>query len=200
MKPTETKTYLALGDSMSIDYYTDVKGGGAVTQLYKRLCARPGACWHLEDRTTDGFRMADIDFQGPPADLITMTVGGNDLLQNMDRNPTEFIPCFSEAYCRLAAGIRRAHPQASVIVGNIYQPQGLAAGLQAALDECNRVIGRWAKVYEFRLADIHRAFRGHEREYLCLLIEPTLKGASVIADLFEEEWNDATLKTEGVVE
>ena len=29
----ERRTYLALGDSMSIDLYTGVKGGGAVSRL-----------------------------------------------------------------------------------------------------------------------------------------------------------------------
>ena len=52
-----TKTYLALGDSMSIDFYTGQPGGGAVTQFYKRLCERPGDCWRLDDRTADGHRM-----------------------------------------------------------------------------------------------------------------------------------------------
>jgi lysophospholipase L1-like esterase len=180
-----TKTYLALGDSMSIDAYTGQAGGGAVSQFYKRLCGRPGDCWRLDDRTVDGQIITGVNFLGQ-ADLITMTIGGNDLLQNMDSGPAEFIPRFSEAYCRLAAGIRRAHPQATVVVGNIYQPQGLSASLQASLDECNCVIGRWAEVHGFRLADIHGAFQGHEDEYLCLAIEPTLKGATAIADLFEQ--------------
>jgi len=30
----ERRTYLALGDSMSIDLYTGVEGGGAVRQFY----------------------------------------------------------------------------------------------------------------------------------------------------------------------
>jgi hypothetical protein len=30
------------------------------------------------------------------------------------------------------------------------------------------------------------AFLGHEAEYLCYNIEPSLKGATVIADLFEQ--------------
>ena len=181
-----TKTYLALGDSMSIDYYTGVAGGGAVAQFYERLCGQADVAWRLDDRTVDGQIIAGVKFLGP-ADLITMTVGGNDLLQNMDRDPAEFIPRFDEDYCRLAAGIRRAHPQATVIVGNIYRPQwdNLSSGLQKALDDANRVIGHWAETYGFRLADIHGAFRGHEDEYLCLAIEPTLQGAAVIAGLFK---------------
>ena len=181
-----TKTYLALGDSMSIDLYTGQAGGGAVAQFYRRLCQRPGDCWRLDDRTLDGQQMAGVKFRGWPADLITMTIGGNDLLMNMDRDPAEFIPEFSRQYARLTLALREAHPRATVIVGNIYRPQaGVAGALEKALDEINCIIGRVAAAYGFRLADIHAAFRGHEQEYLCLGIEPTLNGATVIADLFE---------------
>jgi hypothetical protein len=76
MKPTETKTYLALGDSMSIDAYTGVPGGGAVTQLFKRLQARNGEEWRLDDRTCDGCTIEGVArlLPLPPADLVTMTV------------------------------------------------------------------------------------------------------------------------------
>jgi lysophospholipase L1-like esterase len=181
-----TKTYLALGDSMSIDAYTGQTGGGAVAQLYKRLCGQAAATWRLDDRTVDGQRIGGVNFLGQ-ADLITMTIGGNDLLQNMELPPAEFLPRFSQNYFRLAAGIRKAHPQATVIVGNIYEPQWpLTPSLLEALDEANRVISRWAGVQGFRLVDIRGAFQGHEDEYLCCSIEPTLKGAAVIADLFEQ--------------
>ncbi len=116
-------TYLALGDSMSIDEYTGVRGGGAVAQFYRRLQGRQDGPWRLIDRTTDGHRMADIDFRGP-ADLITMTIGGNDLVQHIADDPAEFVPLFEDAYRDLAAAIRKAHPQATIIVGNVYQPQG----------------------------------------------------------------------------
>src|SRR6478672_1456416 len=42
------RVYLALGDSISIDDYTGVHGGGAVSQLAHRLGAE------LVDRTRDG--------------------------------------------------------------------------------------------------------------------------------------------------
>ena len=182
------KTYLALGDSMSIDEYTGVRGGGAVAQFYRRLQGRQDGPWRLIDRTTDGHRMADIDFRGP-ADLITMTIGGNDLVQHIADDPAEFVPLFDDAYRDLAAAIRKAHPQATIIVGNVYQPQGgLPRPLRAALDKCNWAIARWAHVEGFHLADIHGAFLGHEADYLCLGIEPSLAGATVIAGLFEKAW------------
>ena len=65
------KTYLALGDSMSIDAYTGVPGGGAVAQFYKRLCARGSDTWILDDRTVERSWTAsvalenDLAFRGP---------------------------------------------------------------------------------------------------------------------------------------
>ena len=40
----DLRTYLALGDSMSIDLYTGVKGGGAVSQFHRWL----GTTWTLD--------------------------------------------------------------------------------------------------------------------------------------------------------
>ena len=58
--------------------------------------------------------------------------------------------------------------------------------LQATLEAVNGWIAEKVAAYGFRLADIAGAFLGHEAEYLCYRIEPTLKGASVIAGLFEQ--------------
>ena len=188
-----TKIYLALGDSMSIDLYTDVVGGGAVAKFYKRLCTTPDVSWRLDDRTSDGQRMEGVNFGvnagDSPADLITLTVGGNDLLQNMGRDPAEAVPEFVEGYSQLTQAIRDAHPQATVIVGNIYQPQALPEPLEASLNKINEVIAFWVHERGFRLVDIHGAFLGHEMEYLCCGIEPTFQGATAIADLFEQAAN-----------
>ena len=182
------KTYLALGDSMSIDKYTGVPGGGAVAQLHKRLAKRGDANWTLDDRTFDGCTISGVPRTSPLLNvaLVSMTIGGNDLVQNMDRDLQEYIPEFERSYRDLLGGIRNRHPQAVVIVGNIYHPQAdLPPHLDAALQKVNLFIAATVQQHGFRLADIYGAFRGHEQEYLCLGIEPTLKGATVIADLFE---------------
>ena len=76
--------------------------------------------------------------------------------------------------------------KAVVVVGNIYKPAAeYPREIDQALDQVNRFIGETVAQHGFRLADIYGAFRGHEQEYLCLGIEPTLKGATMIADLFE---------------
>jgi len=70
--------YLALGDSISIDDYTGVHGGGAPSQLARKLglelidLTRDG-------NTTDGV-LADLAAAPAAAEVVTITAGGNDLL------------------------------------------------------------------------------------------------------------------------
>src|SRR5206468_6204722 len=71
-------TYLALGDSISIDDYTGVPGGGAASQLARKLGL------DLVDLTRDGNTtqgvLADLARAPISADVVTLTAGGNDLL------------------------------------------------------------------------------------------------------------------------
>jgi lysophospholipase L1-like esterase len=72
------RVYLALGDSISIDDYTGRRGGGAASQLARRVgvelvdLARDG-------NTTHGV-LADLARAPARADVMTLTAGGNDLL------------------------------------------------------------------------------------------------------------------------
>jgi lysophospholipase L1-like esterase len=70
--------YLALGDSISIDDYTGVRGGGASSQLARKLGV------DLVDLTRDGNTTQDVlaDLAAAPAapEIVTLTAGGNDLL------------------------------------------------------------------------------------------------------------------------
>ncbi len=70
--------YLAVGDSMSIDDYTGVDGGGAASQLARKLRIE------LVDLTVDGNTtqgvLADLARAPAGADVVTLTAGGNDLL------------------------------------------------------------------------------------------------------------------------
>lgn len=78
------KTYLGLGDSMSIDDYTGVEGGGAINQFFRT----PGDGWKLDDRVFDGSLMEGVPRDGI-GDVITLTIGGNDLLWNKERVPPQ---------------------------------------------------------------------------------------------------------------
>jgi GDSL-like Lipase/Acylhydrolase family len=72
------RIYLALGDSISIDDYTGVPGGGAPSQLAGKLGLG------LVDLTRDGNTtqgvLADLSRALAAADVVTLTAGGNDLL------------------------------------------------------------------------------------------------------------------------
>jgi GDSL-like Lipase/Acylhydrolase family len=72
------RVYVALGDSISIDDYTGVHGGGAASQLAGKLGLE------LVDLTRDGNTtqgvLADLAAAPMAADIVTLTAGGNDLL------------------------------------------------------------------------------------------------------------------------
>jgi lysophospholipase L1-like esterase len=107
VKPT--KTYLALGDSMSISAYTGHADGGAVAQLYKRLQTRQDTAWRLIDESYDGCVMAGVPLTQRPGgvDLITCTIGGNDLLLNLHRGIDAYRPEFEASYRRLMGRLQK---------------------------------------------------------------------------------------------
>lgn len=179
---TKKRTYLALGDSMSIDDYTGVEGGGAARQFFRML----GEGWVLDDRTFDGCMMAGVPRDGK-GDVITLTIGGNDLLWNKEKYLAKGLDEFVVEHKSLLMSIRTANPNADFIVGDIYAPAfSLSKFENAALAAANAAIHANCQEVGAILAPIHAAFRGHEQSYLCLNIEPTLAGAGVIADLFQK--------------
>jgi lysophospholipase L1-like esterase len=170
---------------MSIDLYTGVKGGGAVSQFYGWLWGL-GQSWQLKDKAADMCRMRYVP-ASKKGDLITLTIGGNDLLADQEMYVKEGLGSFAEEHLDLLTRIRAGNPSALLIVGTIYSPRmPLSPELTAALDEANGIIAANVERVGARLADIRQAFRGHENEYLCYDIEPSLKGAAVIASLFKE--------------
>jgi lysophospholipase L1-like esterase len=183
------RTYLALGDSMSIDQYTGVKGGGAVNQFYGML----GDSWKLDDRSSDMNRMRYVptDAHG---DVITMTIGGNDLIADLQRYLDDGLESFAKEHLALLQTIRENNPKAIFIVGNIYAPQSVLPELMLqSLDAANNAIAENVRAIGASLVDIRENFRKHEHEYLCYDIEPSHQGATVIANLFLEAYRNAQL-------
>ena len=174
---------------MSIDLYTGVKGGGAVSQFHKWL----GDSWKLDDRSIDMCRMRYVP-TGGQGNVITLTIGGNDLLADVQRYLEEGLESFGDEHLALLQSIRRANPNSLFIVGNVYAPQSpLTDKMTQALEAANSAIAVNTQSVGGALANIRETFRGHEQDYLCYDIEPSLKGASVIADLFREEALKANL-------
>jgi lysophospholipase L1-like esterase len=179
-----SRVYVALGDSMSIDLYTGVPGGGAVNQFYEWLKWLRQS-WRLDDRSANMCRMRYVP-TSVRGDLITLTIGGNDLLADQELYLKEGLGNFAQEHLELLTKLREGNPQAFIVVGDIYAPQTpLSEGLTRALEEANAIIAANVRKIDARLAGINQAFRGHEQEYLCYDIEPSLKGAAVIASLFK---------------
>jgi hypothetical protein len=188
-----------------------VPGGGAVAQLHTRLQTRQDTPWRLLDETYDGCTMSGVPLTRRPGgvNLVTLTIGGNDILQHMDCNPEDYRPEFEQAYRHLLGRIQKLGihkspdtgtvTDAIVVVGNIYAPDwGALSWAPFPADQAREILGHVnafiaekVRNFGFCLADIHGAFLGNEADYLCYAIEPTFKGASVIADLFEAAMNQS---------
>jgi lysophospholipase L1-like esterase len=187
--------YLALGDSISVDEYTGVVGGGAPAQLARRLGA------HLVDLTRDGNTttgtLADLSQAPAAADVVTLTAGGNDLLGGSF--PRGILQ-------RLGQIADRIEPlRARVIVNTVYDPSdgdneigrrelGLsrlqALELRRRLNAVNGGIRKLAHDRGFILADLERLFHGHgvasAEPWFVQVIEPNLPGATAIAQHWYE--------------
>lgn len=172
--------YYALGDSISIDDYAGGPGLGAASLLADdfgidlTLLARDGA-------TSDDVVRFQLDkVQGRPA-LITLTMGGNDLLttlftpaaagQQPDRDTAE------RTVQRVAANYATVMPAlaatgARVVVSTVYDPTDGTGELSWAglppwqgglevLATLNAVIRDAAAGHGAVVADLHAAFLGH---------------------------------------
>ena len=194
-------TYLALGDSISIDDYTEVEGGGAASQLARLLGADPFVDLTRDGRTTDGL-LADLARDDlPRADCATVTIGGNDLLGGyFERAVGDRATSGTESSTRLrtnlvSLGERLAALGCPVVMNTIYDPTdgddaraaelGLSPLARFGLQSANRAIQYVATLHGFLLCDLEALFSGHgywsDDPWIVMHIEPNLTGATAIA-------------------
>ena len=187
--------YVALGDSISIDDYTGVPGGGAPSQLARRLAL------DLVDLTRDGNTthgvLADLGRAPAAADIVTLTAGGNDLLGG------ELPHAILRRLREVADTIEPLG--ARVIINTVYDPSdgsneigrrelGLSRlatlELRRRLNVVNGGVRALARERGFLLADLERLFHGHgvasADSWFVHVIEPNLAGATAIADHWHE--------------
>ena len=250
-------TYLALGDSVSIDLYpaldvgqTEVAvnlerdalaGGVAPLGAASLLHENDEERWpeitgrelksHAPDvrfanLASDGATIGEVfGFQVPELEtvvgaagggggeetLVTLTVGGNDLLSAFANRPGarllgRFVEDIVQAYDYLVAAIVRELPGATILLTTVYDPTdgtGVAPGLldgagPLPLQHLDRVNAHVRELAErtpgARLADVHARFLGHgvtapeaERYYWRRsLVEPSALGASEIRRVWLE--------------
>jgi lysophospholipase L1-like esterase len=187
--------YLALGDSISIDLYTGVPGGGAVSQFAARIGAQVVENLCYDGCTTEGvLDMLSVVSIVPT--VVTVTVGGNDLLLCAGRPPE---PCLSAIMANLASiADQLAAFRCPVIINTIYDPTdgddvfapllGIPPDFRAIYVQLNAAIRTLAATRGFLLADLQALFHGHgiaaDAPWFVQRIEPNHPGATAIA----QEW------------
>jgi hypothetical protein len=185
--------YLALGDSISIDDYTGVRGCGAASQLARKLRCRPSRPHARRQhnrgrarrprRGTGGRGRRDPD--------------GRRQRPSQGDSPRAILP-------RLHRIADRIQPLgARVIIITIYDPSDgdndvgrcdlsrlAAIELRRRLNALNRGIGGLAAERGFLLADLERLFHGHgvasTEPWFVDVIEPNLAGATATAEHWYE--------------
>ncbi len=182
--------YVALGDSISIDDYTGVRGGGAASQFARRIGADPFRNLTRDGNVAEGV-LQDLErIEGRP-DLVTLTVGGNNLLLGDD--PEGIFLKIRQIAERLASY------ETTVILNTVYDPTdgndamaerlGLAPDLRERFEGVNQGIREIAGKYGFILSDLEELFHGHgalsQDPWYVMVIEPNLAGATAIARHWE---------------
>jgi hypothetical protein len=192
--------YLALGDSISIDDYTGVAGGGAASQLARRIGA---AGEDFQDLTRDGNTThgveRDLLLVRIAPEVTTLTAGGNNLL--MGETGAEIAAALEQISHRLArlGGV--------VILNTVYDPSdgddslagqiGVSPALRQEFNLLNQRIREIAAARGFLLADLERLFHGRGLRapdtWYVNVIEPNLAGATAIA----AHWVDLLQQRQG---
>lgn len=243
-------SYVALGDSMSIDLYPALDVGeidvavalerdahaGAVAKIgaASLLYANDDARWPAEqgadlvshhpgitfdNLASDGATIGDVFGEQLPrlaesADetLLTLTIGGNDLLSAFANKPRRSLMeaigrDIGEAYEFLLDALRRARPNARIVLTTIYDPSDRIGRIPGVLDDAgkmpldildtlnDRIRSLAAGTPNTVLADAYVHFLGHgasvpeaDRWYWRRsLIEPNAAGANEIRRV----WRDA---------
>lgn len=160
----------------------------------------------IDDVTTEELARLGHDSDDPGI-LVTLTVGGNDLLEALGagRYLDLAVRRIVERYTELVETIREELTNARLVLATVYDPTdgtGLLPGLEAygrlPLEYLNRfndhVRATAASHERIRLADVHRHFLGHgvnapeaERWYWKRnIIEPSARGASEIRRVWLE--------------
>jgi lysophospholipase L1-like esterase len=249
-------SYVALGDSMSIDLYPALDTGeidvavalervpeagnvaplGAASLLYQNDDARwpeevgsdlvsryPGIT--LRKLATDAATIGDVfGEQLPQLDesdeetLVTLTVGGNDLLSAMANKPRlslleSIARDVADAYEFLLDSVRRTRPNSLILLTTIYDPSDRIGRIPGVLEDAgtlplhildglNAHIRMLAEgTPNAALADVYAHFLGHgasvpeqDRWYWRRsLIEPNAQGANEIRRVWRDVLDEVEL-------
>ena len=199
-------SYMSMGDSLAAG-----KGATPVTRGYAYLLYQDQVFGKIDDVTFANAAVPGVTseqvlmWQVPAAiqvfkpDVITMSVGGNDLerilVEQLD--PIVVLGEFAANMGQILCGLRAALPDAVIIVGNQYDIPNLSADIPAVRDviiAANGLLADVAQTCGTKVADVFSALDG--RHGLLLgerkgaldpyEIHPTDAGYRVMAKAFKE--------------
>jgi lysophospholipase L1-like esterase len=226
--------YVALGDSISIDDYSGGPGRGGASLLFRNCdddfpawrgrdlaTARPGSTYRLlatdgaTTRTVLERQLPRLRSAGARPDLVTLTIGGNDLLSAYGDTAAarRVVGAVREAVARALSELAGLlAPGGRVVVGTVYDPSDgtgdhVRLGLPpwpdgvAVIGELNDALRGVAGDAGAAVAEIAAEFAGHgvlagdvrtsaarpsQRDlWFCSVIEPNAWGASGVRAAFE---------------
>lgn len=175
--------FIALGDSITAGY--GVNGRSFAVLYYTYLhSVNPNLRFinfGLNGLTTEGLTQilsANGDLRNllTQAELITVTIGSNDLLhaagaflRGIAPNVSVTLSYIDRNLDLTGSKIRSLNSKAIIKIGTIYNP--LLAGLffqyagsaQSIINQANKIIVHYAKRYGFKVIPIDKAFRGREQ-------------------------------------
>ncbi len=191
--------YMALGDSLAAGY-----GAIPATEGYVYLLYRSGVFDTIphtlfNDAAVIGATSQQVlDYQVPQAigafapDVITLTVGGNDLLSILaGADPATVLNTFGNNLDAILGALRTALPEANIYISNLYTISEIP-GADAIVLLINGIISTVAGAWGVPVADVYSAFNG--RTGLLLIerhgadqfeVHPTNAGYRIMAQAFE---------------
>ena len=191
--------YMALGDSLVAGYGAVPATQGYVYLLYKEgtfdkvtntLLSNPGVPGVTSRQVLEHQVPQAIEAFRPT--VITLTVGGNDLLRILQgANAGQVLSEFQANFTLILQNLRTALPDARIVVSNLYTiPQ--IPGADQVVPVFNQIVAGVASAFNVPVADVYSAFHG--RHGLLLIerpgaapdeVHPTNAGYRVIARAFE---------------
>ncbi len=193
--------YMALGDSLSAGYGAQPVTAGFVYRLYQRGVFDITPNMLFSNVGVPGATSEDVLLHQVPMatrfqpHVITITVGGNDLLAILAGvDPAIVLTQFQNNLAAILASLRTQLPGCEIIVGNLYTVSEIP-GADDVVPIFNQIVAGVAQAFDARVADVFSAFEG--RNGLLLInrhgagqfeVHPTNAGYRVMADAFADAY------------
>lgn len=198
------RSYVAIGDSLTVGVGARLFGGGFVQRFWRMLEKKTHAPVELSVFAKSGltteqilqlFKRSEVRRSIAAADIITITGCGNDLVQAVQQYEESedekkllqaVMHCqanFSKMIQEIAQIKRGQHQPYYVYFMNLYNPFPQIPIAGRWLQQYNQQLRLLAANPHVEVVDVYRAFEGHERAYLSIdQFHPNPKGYEAMAE------------------